>query len=284
MSSTENEILDNRNEEVSISKMLVKVPPFMETAVTSWFFILEAQFHVAKITTNNSKFYHALANLPAEIVSRISLTELESKDFGILKNIVIRLFEKSKVDLFNDLLSRQSMVGKPSIFLRDILSSASKLNIPEEMVRIKFIQALPSNIKNVVAAQSSLNLDQLGNLADDLFSLTPVTTINSVTSTQQSKQFQQPKQFFREDFSNNTPIGLRPYYGKQKPRVCRAHIYYGAQAKTCKIWCKWPKKGEVTFQPSSRNNSRSSSPVISRAASPDRNVKGNLQSELTYIQ
>ena len=35
---------------------------------------------------------------------------------------------------------------------------------------------------------------------------------------------------------------LKPYKKEQPPVVCRSHVFYGDQAKTCKSWCKWPKK------------------------------------------
>ncbi|KAF0311973.1 Lamin Dm0 [Amphibalanus amphitrite] len=47
----------------------VKPPAFMETAVQGWFAIMEAQFHLAKITSDTTRFYHVLAALPPTTVS-----------------------------------------------------------------------------------------------------------------------------------------------------------------------------------------------------------------------
>ena len=36
----------------------IKPPPFMETAVAGWFAVMDAQFHIANVKTESTKFYH----------------------------------------------------------------------------------------------------------------------------------------------------------------------------------------------------------------------------------
>ncbi|KAF0289183.1 hypothetical protein FJT64_012542 [Amphibalanus amphitrite] len=52
--------------------------------------------------------------------------------------------------------------------------------------------------------------------------------------------------------ASSTPRGLQPFYRDQRPQVCRAHLYFGQEARTCKPWCRWPKKGDAKMEPSSR--------------------------------
>ena len=42
------------------------------------------------------------------------------------------------------------------------------------------------------------------------------------------------------------PIGLRPFSPDQRPRVCRRHLYFGENSRTCKPWCRWPNKRSCT--------------------------------------
>ena len=45
----------------------------------------------------------------------------------------------------------------------------------------------------------------------------------------------------RPTYSNpNIPFGVRAFSENQHPKTCRAHIYFGPAAKTCKPWC-WMK-------------------------------------------
>lgn len=78
------------------------------------------------------------------------------------------------------------------------------------------------------------------------------------------QQRQQPRQNSNDSpvdyFSDAIPNNVKAFHSNQRPRVCRAHIYFGHYARTCKPWCIL-KSDEISMQPSSRPASRSSSPV-----------------------
>ena len=69
-------------------------------------------------------------------------------------------------------------------------------------------------------------------------------------------------------YSAGTLDALRPFSPGQRPRVCRFHIFFGAQARRCKPWCSWPFKDNVEILPSSRP----ASPASSRPGSPSGNA------------
>ena len=48
------------------------------------------------------------------------------------------------------------------------------------------------------------------------------------------------------------PTGIKPFFPEQKAKICRAHLYFAEQARTCKPWCRWPKKQNTKILPSSR--------------------------------
>ena len=64
----------------------MKAPAFMETAVSGWFSIMEAQFYLAGIHTSETKFYHVLSALPASTVVRIPADTLDKKFYQDLKS------------------------------------------------------------------------------------------------------------------------------------------------------------------------------------------------------
>ena len=160
------------------ARMPVRPPPFMETAVSGWFAIINAQFHLANISDSVTKFYHVLSSLPADVVARVDLTVIAGQDFARLKEAIIEMFEKTKPELFEKLISKSVMTGRPSEFLGDLRDVASKVGVGDDLVRHKFIQSLPPAMSTVLAAQRDLTLSQMGKLADELV---PLVQKQSVT-------------------------------------------------------------------------------------------------------
>ena len=233
----------------------IKPPPFMETAVDGWFSIFDAQFFLQKITSSQTKFYHVLAALPPDTISRLSPSTLQSKNFEELKNAVVELYEKTKPELFEKLISTTTMTGRPSLFLSELREIAAKVGVGDDLVRHKMLQALPPTIGTVLGAQKELTLTQLGKLADELV---PLDRVNCFAAS--STSVSECKDSFRKRESNphTLPVGLRPFHHDQRPKVCRAHLYFGRKAKYCKPWCEWPNRNSsLNMQPSSRTGSPS---------------------------
>ena len=237
----------------TVQRVAVKVPPFMETAVPAWFKILEAQFHLSKIVCSQTKFYHALSSLPPDVITRMPAAAIEEEDYTKLKDAVISSYEQTKPELFERLISTTTMTGRPSIFLQDISNTAQKLGITGDLVRHKFIQALPSSISPVVATQKDLSLQQLGKLADELMPFAQSQCM-AVQPAATSKSASNPSTASTKT-SSSIPTGVRPFNSNQRPVVCRAHIYFGEKARTCKPWCRWPDKKNTSVLPSSRSSS-----------------------------
>ena len=272
----------------SVMHASIKPPAFMDTAVEAWFAIMDAQFHLARTTSTQSKFYHVLAALPPDTVSRLAPEVLSKTTFDDLKQAVISLYAQSKPELFERLISKTQMTGRPSAFLHELRDTASKVGVGEDLVRHKMIKSLPPSVGAVLAAQRDLTLTQLGQLADELVPLmqSPCLVAHSHSDRQPrgrspspSERYQPnrgsypadhthaPRQFNTEpryssrqrspypDRRDDVTMGLHPFHDGQRPKVCRAHLYFGIEARTCKPWCQWPDKRNTKMQPSSRASS-----------------------------
>ena len=251
--------------------------------MAGWFAIMEAQFHLSKVKSDETKFYHVLASLPPTTIAKLDTAVLTSHRFSSLKEAVVELYEKSKPEVFDQLISKVQLTGRPSLYVRELQDLASKVGVGDDLVRHKLLQSLPPTVGAVLAAQRELTLHQLGKLADELMPLLQTSCLAAPTQHQQfqhqrSQQFQkqqQPQQqcYQQDDFMgahsqprgslHQTPAfcgpalprGLQPFHPDQRPQVCRAHLYFGEEARTCKPWCRWPKKSHLKIQPSSRKNS-----------------------------
>lgn len=169
----------------------------------------------------------------------------------------------------------------------------SSLNLPDEFLKIYFINAMPTNIRpNLITKAGSL--DEISLLADSLLefnfgNMSPYVnypmqfnpTSSQVNNTYQTPHTNRPhyqnnnsshynnhsnynterynQNHFSQLASNDIPLSVRSFNGKQKPKVCRFHIYYGHSAKRCKPWCILNNPSLNTL-PNSRPPSRSASP------------------------
>lgn len=254
---------DEQQNQQPVEHVTIKAPDFMENAVHGWFSILEAQFVLRKVTAADTKFFNAISHLPAKVVQNLPTTVCESHDYDTLKNAVISSYEKSKPEILEKLMSSTTLSGRPSLYLQQLRSLADQINVGEDIIRHKFIQVLPQSISAVIASQTSLDLQALGKLADDLFPYfnKTVNAVNDTTSQASTNQNAKNNSSSSSNNSNsNLPVGLRPFNKNQRPKVCRGHLYFGDKSKFCKEWCRWPKKdSSIKMQPSSRAPSPSPS-------------------------
>ena len=123
----------------SIQHVSIKPPPFSPGNAAAFFHVFEAQFHLAHITTKETRFFHALAALPPEIISRLSPTILNNRVYTALKASVLSTHEATKPELFEQLISPSQMTGRPSQFLAHISKIANNLGVGDEIVKHKFL-------------------------------------------------------------------------------------------------------------------------------------------------
>ena len=242
----------------SASAVAVKAPMFTEKAPLAWFKILEAQFHLANITKNETKFYHALASLPPDLVAQLSTDVLNQADYDELRSSVCEHHETSKPELIDRFLASTTMTGRPSHYLAEMRRLASQIGVNEDLIRHKFQHAMPPLIAPILATQRTISLDDLGRLADELIALNPFQDrVSSISPKSHSVQSR-----FTSVTATSPPSlqGLQPFSPNQKQKVCRWHIFFGGEAKKCRPWCQWPNKLPCTIL-DSRTSSRASSPT-----------------------
>ena len=150
------------------SSISVKIPPFMEGSVANWFLIIEAQFKIARIVSNETKFYYVIANLPTTVLDKLDQTILQSNKYDELKAEILSRFEQSKPELFRKILANKTLTGKPSNFLAELQSIAKKVGVGDDLVKHQFLEAVPSSISSVLVCQEDLTLAQMAKLADSM--------------------------------------------------------------------------------------------------------------------
>lgn len=247
---------------VSIAPVSVKPAKFDASSPAAWFAILEAQFILNGIKNKATKFYTALSQLPPQTVSSVSELIITSADYEQLKIAVIGHHESTKPELFEQFLRQTTLTGRPSHHLTEMRRIASKVGVTDDFLRHRFQQVLPSNVALIIASQTSLDLDAIGKLADELVTLFPRDDVCAIKNTHTREFHSRPAHFSHPEqpFRNNTPdLTLTPFSSGQRSKICRSHIFFGEKARNCRSWCRWPDKRNCKVM-QSRNNSRSASP------------------------
>ena len=254
-------------DQADVRHVSIKAPEFSETAINGWFPIMEAQFSLRGITQSSTKFYSVIAALPAEVVCKLPAPIIDDKNYDRLKEAIIFMYERTKPEMLDKLMKTTSISGRPSLYLQELSTLAGRIGASDDIVRHKFLQALPKTISPVIASQKDLSLQQLGKLADELLPFLNNNQVLAVNQFQRKQEQDSSRRTFsnrsRADqaaSSNNLRYGLKPYHSDQKQRICRAHLYFADKAKSCTSWCRWPNKQNVHVR---QSNSRPSSPARS---------------------
>lgn len=261
------------------SVVSVKPAKFDENSPTAWFAILEAQFNIAGITVSKTQFYHALSHLPTKTVSSLDSALIAAADYDRLKTAVIDFHEATKPELIEEFIRQNPLTGRPSHYLAELQKIAGKVGVKEDFVRHKFQQALPSTIGPIIATQKTTPLADLGKLADELVAVLPANnSVAAVTHSQGGSPNNYQHDGRNRQYSGNyrarsphpnrfRDLNLQPFSSGQRAKVCRAHIFYGEKARTCKNWCHWPSKQNCVIQKSAAP-SRSNSPKPQENSGP----------------
>lgn len=254
----------------------VKPPAFDEGSASRWFQILESQFIIAKITTSTTKFHHALSNLPLNVMNQLDDALINSADYQTLKDKIIQLYTKPAPELFDNIVSQHQLIcQKPSVYLNELKKIAvqSNLGLSDEFLKIKFLKGLPDSVRPILATHNSASLDELARVADTLMAYSPAQPNISQISHSNHNSPRAPDRYagysnpnyhngpYRStssphiNYNNPTiPINVRSFNHKQRPHVCRFHLYYGPNARSCKPWCMLSSTSS-NILPSSRSSS-----------------------------
>ena len=137
----------------------------MESAAAGRFFIMEAQFSLRHIT---SSFLVRAFDITIRTCSELTNIYSDYKEVNTLKEAIISMYERTKPELFANLITDTKMAGGPSVYLRVLLATVNRIEVSDDQVRRNSILPLPLAITTAMAAARNLSLTGLGNVADEI--------------------------------------------------------------------------------------------------------------------
>ncbi|CDW55401.1 gag pol polyprotein [Trichuris trichiura] len=167
----------------------VKVPPFWTNSPALWFKRVEAQFQIARITADETKFNYIVRGMEAPIFKQCFLIvdnpSAEGK-YEALKRRVLDRFADSNQKRFQTLLCGMQIEGdKPRVLqgmLREVSPNFDNVNA---IIHRLWIQQLPVNVQTCLARTNEDYSNKLARLPDKVYLVTgmSVSSINPPSVT-----------------------------------------------------------------------------------------------------
>lgn len=236
----------------AMCRVAVKLPPFWSDRVTVWFAQAEAQFLLAGINTDVTKYSYVLSQIDHKVAGEIEdivINPPAEGKYQTLKETLIKRFSISEEQRVRQLLGDEELGDrKPSQFLRHLRSIAGTTLSDDNILRQLWVRRLPLHAQGILAAQADLSLDRIADIADkiieaqpsqvNVFAATGTPTLNSLLERIDELGNQiaalksdRSRTRSRQSSRNSTP--------DRTEKRCWYHRKYGTKAKKCISPCNW---------------------------------------------
>ncbi|KAG0424983.1 hypothetical protein HPB47_027826 [Ixodes persulcatus] len=155
---------------LGVCRVAVKLRPFRADSPEVWFAQVEAQFSLARITQDRTRYDYAVARLNSRYANEIRdiLDNPPAANlYQHLKTELTRRLSLSEDQKVHQLIQSAELAErKPSQLLRHMRALAGNMKVHNIFLRTQWLQRLPPHVQAILQAQPTLPLDQLADIAD----------------------------------------------------------------------------------------------------------------------
>lgn len=211
----------------SVNAASIKLPEFWTEDPELWFARVEAQFSTRDIKNGDTKFNYvvaALDNATAAEVKSILLNPPAADKYEALRDALMEAFAKSQAQKDAELLGISGLGDRrPTALLRKIQSLNSD---PDTLLRAFFLAQLPADVRAVLAAMGSMDIEDLAKAADRIIESKSLAShyVNEIEVQEVSA--------FRSRGTKQQPGSNSP-----SPSICFFHNKFGTKARRCRPGC-----------------------------------------------
>ena len=209
----------------TVGAVSIKIPQFWPTRPEVWFSLLEAQFTTKNITSEETKYYHALTGLDkatAEEISAFICNPPERNKYSALKELLNSIFGYNQTEKDSRLLAITGLGDrKPSALLRYMDSLTTPADRKTTIYKALFLSHLPESIRVILARDSPTDINQLAKTADDILAAQSTPSPNSISAAIAST-----------DMTSQSVESATQGKWQHKTR-CYYHVRFGEQARKC---------------------------------------------------
>jgi hypothetical protein len=176
-----------------IWRVTVRLSSFWAEQPTMWFAQAEAQFFLAGISSERTKFFHVILQLDyryATEVEDIIISPPERDPYTTLRAEIVKRLTPSRGQLIHQLLTLEEMGDrKPSQFLRHLRGLAP--DVTGDVLSTIWSSRLPPNIQAHLACQSECSLEAAARCTDRISEVAPQQAFAKVASPPNSAALEQ---------------------------------------------------------------------------------------------
>lgn len=254
------EVLDqtkmDSNEDTRIATISLKIPIWFEDT-TLWLKQVESAFEITrpKITSEKTKYYHILNNLPPHILKIVS-DKLDAETPTPYTTLVTAIKERtrsSSASSYNRLVNITLDNRRPYELLAELRRNSENLNgFSYEMLREAFIKAMPDYVRRVLIPMlKTTSLDTLAEIADHLISAERDSKMSSgIHSIEQDKPSEGKPALEQQIAELQEQIASLSYNGgtSYQQKLCFYHRKFGYRAFRCVQPCQWRSSRRPTMR------------------------------------
>lgn len=174
-----------------INPISVKLAPFWAHSPTIWFVQAEAQFSLARVTADQSKYNYVVSSLPQDIAESIADLLQDPPTTNIYDKLKQTLIERNSLSLerrIKKIISDEEMGDKkPSEFYRSLKNLAGTTGtIGDELIKKLWFQRIPHVINIALIPLKDGALNKLLEVADQVWEALSTSNISSVSESSTS--------------------------------------------------------------------------------------------------
>lgn len=254
---------------MSVDRVAVRLPQFWPDDPEVWFAQVEAQFEVAGIKTDATKYFQIIRELDhktAREVRDILTNPPRTGKYEKLKTELINRLSISHENRKRQLLTHEELGDRtPSQFLRHLRALALG-GVSDDFLRTMWSSRLPTQVQAIIASQKSASLEDIAILADQIMEVAPgpsqvasasASTFEdmfrrleqSITSRIQNELSQQIAQLnlngngrrsrFHDRSRSRSRSKSRGRSQSRKPGMCWYHSIFSDNARKCTPPCNF---------------------------------------------
>lgn len=153
-----------------------------------WFAQIEAQFALAGITNDTTKYYHVISAVDTDILTQVSdiiQTPPDVNKYAAVKSRLVSIFTDSEEKKLRKLLSEVELGDrKPSCLLNE-MQRLGGLALSPELLKSLWLQHLPVAMQHCLAVASG-STDELAKLADKIGEIGQPRMVATVSAAEET--------------------------------------------------------------------------------------------------
>lgn len=180
-----------------IQRLGLHLPEFKRADPELWFALADRAFCAANITSETTKFAHAVSHLGTQFGSEVRdiiLNPPNSNPYTVLRDELIKRLGDTQASKTKKLIEDEAIGDqRPSQFMRRLRNLGGS-SVTEDLIKTLWISRLPALVQAILAAHKNLNLDTLAELADSIFDSTKLqpTQINQINTSSNKQDAENP--------------------------------------------------------------------------------------------